>query len=82
MLLYHFADGSKSRYFGLEYVIAPVVQFAFEQTKVSGQFRNAAGKGADRYAKIRSVIDTTLKNGQDVYVALLCMANCRVSVGE
>ena len=46
--------------------------------KVSGQFRNNDGKGADRYAKIRSVIDTTIKNGQDVYVALLCMANCKI----
>jgi transposase len=45
--------------------------------KVSGQFRNSDGKGADRYAKIRSVIDTTIKNGQDVYDALVCMANCK-----
>jgi len=48
--------------------------------KVSGQFRNSAGKGADRYAKIRSVIDTTIKNGQDVYAALVCMANCKKMV--
>ena len=48
------------------------------KTKVSGQFRNADGKGADRYAKIRSVIDTTIKNGQDVYAALVCMANCKI----
>jgi transposase len=47
------------------------------KTRVSGQFRNKQGKGADRYAKIRSVIDTTIKNGQDVYAALLCMANCK-----
>jgi transposase len=40
------------------------------KTKVSGQFRNAEGKGADRFARIRSVIDTTLKNGQDVFAAL------------
>ena len=46
------------------------------KTKVSGQFRNNDGKGADRYAKIRSVIDTTIKNGQEVYAALLCLANC------
>jgi transposase len=46
--------------------------------KVSGQFRNSDGKGADRYAKIRSVIDTTIKNGQDVYAALVCMANCKI----
>jgi transposase len=48
------------------------------KTKVSCQFRNKEGKGADRYAKIRSVIDTTIKNGQDVYEALVCMANCRI----
>jgi len=48
------------------------------KTKVSGQFRNADGKGADRYAKIRSVIDTTIKNGQDVYTALVCLANCKI----
>ena len=46
------------------------------KTKVSGQFRNKDGKGADRYAKIRSVIDTTIKNGQDVYTALIALANC------
>jgi transposase len=48
------------------------------KTKVSGQFRNENGKGADRYAKIRSVIDTTIKNGQDVYAALVCMAKCEI----
>jgi transposase len=48
------------------------------KTKASGQFRNNEGKGADRYAKIRSVIDTTIKNGQNVYAALVCMANCHV----
>ena len=47
------------------------------KTKVSGQFRNEQGKGADRYAKIRSVIDTTIKNGQDIFSALVCMANCK-----
>jgi hypothetical protein len=53
------------------------------KTKVSGQFRNKDGKGADRYAKIRSVIDTTIKNGQDVYAALVALANCKiVSVHE
>ncbi|MDR0574614.1 MAG: transposase, partial [Tannerella sp.] len=46
------------------------------KTKVSGQFRNKEGKGADRYAGIRSVIDTTIKNGQGVYPALLCLAKC------
>jgi transposase len=48
------------------------------KTKVSGQFRNKEGKGADRYAKIRSVIDTTIKNGQEVYAALVCLANCQI----
>jgi len=47
------------------------------KSKVSGQFRNDQGRGADRYAKIRSVIDTTIKNGQNVYTALVCMANCK-----
>jgi transposase len=42
--------------------------------KVSGQFRNKEGKGADRYAKIRSVIDTT----KDVYTTLVCLANCQI----
>jgi hypothetical protein len=45
------------------------------KTKVSGQFRNKEGKGADRYAKIRSVIDTTIKNGQDVFSTLTAIAN-------
>ena len=46
------------------------------KTKVSGQFRNKEGKGADRYAKLRSIIDTTIKNQQDVYGALLALAKC------
>jgi transposase len=46
------------------------------KTKVSGQFRNKEGKGADRFAKIRSVIDTTIKNGQNVYAALRALAAC------
>ena len=46
------------------------------KTKVSGQFRNKDGKGADRYAKLRSIIDTTIKNGHDVYPALIALANC------
>jgi len=47
------------------------------KTKVSGQFRNEQGKGADRYAKIRSVIETTIKNGQDILTALVCLAMCK-----
>jgi hypothetical protein len=49
------------------------------KTKVSGQFRNPEGKGAERFARIRSVIDTTLKNGQDVFLALKCMANIQIT---
>jgi transposase len=40
------------------------------KTKVSGQFRNTEGKGAERFARIRSVIDTAVKNGQNVFAAL------------
>ena len=46
--------------------------------KVSGQFRNKEGKGADRYAKIRSVVDTTIKNGQDIYAAFVSLANGKI----
>jgi transposase len=49
------------------------------KTKVSGQFRNKEGKGAEWFARIRSVIDTTLKNGQDVSFALKCMANIQIT---
>jgi transposase len=49
------------------------------KAKVSGQFRNNEGKGAERFARIRSVIDTTIKNGQDVFYALKCMANMQIS---
>jgi transposase len=42
--------------------------------KVSGQFRNDEGKGADRYAIIRSVTDTNIKNGQDVFAAFLALS--------
>jgi transposase len=44
------------------------------KTKVPGWFRNREGKGAERFARIRLVIDSTLKNGQDVFFALKCMA--------
>jgi transposase len=46
------------------------------KTKVSGQFRNKEGKGADRFARLRSVIDTSIKNKQDVYDALRILAAC------
>jgi transposase/FtsZ-binding cell division protein ZapB len=47
------------------------------KTKVSGQFRNNEGNGADRYAKIRSVIDTSIKNEDDVYAALFKIAKLK-----
>jgi hypothetical protein len=49
------------------------------KTKVSSQFRNREGKGAERFAKVRSVIDTTLKNGSDVFFALKCLANIQIA---
>ncbi|MDR0606265.1 MAG: hypothetical protein LBG80_18455 [Bacteroidales bacterium] len=45
------------------------------KTKVSSQFRNPEGKGAERFAWLRSIIDTTIKDGQDVFFALNCLAN-------
>jgi transposase len=42
--------------------------------KVSGQFRNNEGKGADRYAILRSVTDTIIKGGQDVFTAFLSLS--------
>jgi hypothetical protein len=33
------------------------------------------GKGAECFAKIRSVIDTTVKNGQNVFAALKYLAD-------
>ena len=41
--------------------------------KVSGQFK--AEKSAMNFAKIRSIIDTTIKNGQDVLKALRLIAS-------
>lgn len=43
------------------------------KTKVSGQFRSE--RGATRFAILRSVIDTTLKNTQNVFVSLSLLAN-------
>jgi len=40
--------------------------------KVSGLFRNIAG--AQSFAVIRSVVDTTIKNSQNVFSALTCIA--------
>jgi hypothetical protein len=48
------------------------------KTKVSDQFRNPEGKGSERFARIRSVIDTALKNDRDVFFALKCMANMQI----
>jgi transposase len=42
--------------------------------KVSGQFRTT--DGARRFAKIRSIIDTTIKNGQKIFTALSSLAFC------
>ena len=42
------------------------------KTKVSGGFRTL--KGAERFAKIRSVIDTSIKNAQNVLEALINLA--------
>jgi hypothetical protein len=44
------------------------------KTKVPGEFRNGEGKGVDRFARLRSVIDTTIKNRRDVYIALQTLA--------
>lgn len=41
------------------------------KTKVSGQFRT--DKGANRFAILRSVIDTTIKNAQNVFQALIAL---------
>jgi transposase len=43
------------------------------QQKISGQFKS--DKGADGFAVIRSVIDTTLKSGQNILNALRLIAN-------
>jgi hypothetical protein len=42
------------------------------KTKISGCFRTF--NGAERFAKIRSVIDTTIKNSQNVFEALMIIA--------
>ena len=41
--------------------------------KISGGFRSA--QGADGFAVLRSVIDTTIKSGQQVFFALSLIAN-------
>jgi transposase len=43
------------------------------KTKVSGQFR--AERGAKRFAVLRSVIDTSIKNSQNVFQALTALEN-------
>jgi transposase len=44
------------------------------KVKVSGQFKTASG--ADRFAKIRSVVDTAIKNGRNVFAALSALTYC------
>jgi transposase len=46
------------------------------KTKVSGLFRNKDGWGADRFARLRSVMDTCTKNGQDGFLALQTLTQC------
>jgi hypothetical protein len=41
---------------------------------MSGQFHNPEGKDVERFAGIRSVIDTAIKNGQDIFAASTCLA--------
>jgi hypothetical protein len=43
------------------------------KVKVSGQYRSL--RGAERFAIIRSVIDTTTKNTQNIFPALTLLAN-------
>lgn len=43
------------------------------KAKVSGQFRTE--NGAKRFAVLRSVIDTTIKNAQNVFQALVALEN-------
>ena len=43
------------------------------KVKVSGQYRSL--RGAERFAIIRSVIDTTIKNTQNIFPALTLLAN-------
>ena len=43
------------------------------KTKVSGQFKSE--EGAKRFAILRSVIDTTIKNTQNVFEALTLLIN-------
>jgi hypothetical protein len=80
-------DKAQAKYFNFSYIPQfPPDNNASERairnvkvkTKVSCQFRNSEGKGAARFARIRSVIDTTIKNGQDVFFALKCLANIQL----
>jgi len=43
------------------------------KAKISGQFRSE--RGATRFAILRSVIDTTIKNTQNVFEALTLLIN-------
>jgi transposase len=48
--------------------------------KISNQFKNC--DFAQHFAVIRSVIDTTIKNGQDVFIALTNLAEQNVTTAE
>ncbi|MDR1886496.1 MAG: transposase [Prevotellaceae bacterium] len=52
------------------------------KTKVSGAFRNKDGKVAARFAKLRSIIDTAVKNQQNVFGALTKLAGCNIVAAE
>ncbi|MDR2763715.1 MAG: hypothetical protein LBB90_01635 [Tannerella sp.] len=41
------------------------------------EIEDEEGQGADRFARIRSIIDTAVKNGQNVFGALECLAKSR-----
>jgi len=48
--------------------------------KISNQFK--APDFANHYAVIRSVIDTTIKNSKNVFDALSCLADQRLTTAE
>jgi transposase len=45
--------------------------------KISGQFKSM--QGAINFAKLRSITDTAIKNGQSVLAALFVIAELRVT---
>ena len=48
--------------------------------KISGQFKTT--RAAQNFAKIRSVIDTTIKNGENVLGALVLIAELRPQIQD